>query len=233
MADIEIFDIVYSKAQVDAAIQVEEDRALAAEALKLDASQVGGDNGIPQLVGGFLQSGDIDWADNAEAEAGTSDVKVMSPVRVAEYVTSYLQENSGLTSVYTSASQANTANIAASKITYFNTDGFTINGHVTSDGVDQELDVANDGNYRISVNLECDAAVDTAVYLQIYVDGSPVGVEGSFVGLGTGKPVNVVLSHEIALLASNAIAIYSRADADATSFNVTASNVSVERLIYG
>ena len=233
MADIEIFTLVNTKTEVTDAIAVESDRAIAAEALKLDTSEVGGDNGIPQMSGGTIQASDIAWASNADATEGTSAVLSMSPLRTQEQFIANLQERVGLVSVSTGATQTNTFDEIHSKCTYFNTTDISTNGHFTVDGTNQEITVNQDGIYKVSgvLNVGTDNVME--VEFQAHVNGSPIGVTMAMTGRGIGKPVGVPYTAVLQLTSGDVFTIYGGAGSDGTEVLITASSVSLEKTVHG
>lgn len=233
MNDIEIFSLTYSKAEIDTAILAEETRALTAEALKLDESEVGGDNGVLRLSGGFVSAADTDYASNAEALAGTAIDKVMSPLRVAEFQANVLALNTGLLGVSTSVTQNNTFNIAASKATFYDTTDVDTNDHLDTDATNQEIDVNTTGIYRIFGNMSLEAGSGDVIYLQPYINGSPTGQIMSTTGRGSGKPVSISYNAIASLTAADVFSIYGSSDADSTAVAITSCFVGLEKTVHG
>lgn len=205
---------------------------MAAEALKLDTSEVGGDNGIPSLVGGVLPSSDVDWANNAEAIAGTSDVKVMSPLRTNEHIVYVMSAMTGLLSVTTGVSQANTINIAPSKLTYFDTTDADVNSHSESIAMNQEIQINTDAKYKIFGNMSVEASNGDIVSMQLYKNGSPVDGVMSVTGRGVGKPVSLSYNAVLSLIDTDLLTIYAHSDANNTDITITSSYVGVEKTVY-
>ncbi len=227
-----LFDLVYAKSEVTSLIQTETDRALTAEALKLDSAAIGADNGVAPLVNGLILSSDIDWANNTEAIDATSTTVVMSPLRTQEQFNNNLVAKTGLVSVNVGAPQVNTLNIVYSKLTYFDTTLININGHFTVNASNQEITINTAGIYQLVGAIEFEADIDTTIELATYINGTRSDVILSGVGRGTGKPVSITYNTFITLAIDDVFTIYGGAESDSTNISITASTVSLEKTIH-
>lgn len=233
MADVDYRTLLYTKAEIDAFEAAETLRVDTAIALKLDESEVGGDNGIPRLSGGVIVDTDIDWADNADALAGTSAVKVMSPLRMKEAHDYFLTNVGGVTQVSTTVNQLNTFNIAPAKIDFFDTNCVTAGSHFTVDAINQQITINTTGIYRITGMMSIEAVLAAELTMAPYKNGISVFPDKPITGLGAGNPVGWDYNLMCTLTAGDVVTIWGGADADATATTIVSSAFGMEKIIHG
>lgn len=233
MADIDITTITYTKGEIDTKITNEENRVDGLLDLKIDSSDKGAVDGIAPLSSGVLPSANVDWASNAEALAGTDATKVMSPLRVKEAHDSFMANAGGVTQTSTSVSQANTLNIAASKMTYFDTNCVDVGSHFTVNAINQEITINTAGTYRISGMMTVEAALSADLTIAPYKNGASVWPDMTITGLGAGNPTSWHYNIVCTLAANDVITIWGSADADSTAVSVTSSAFGMEKMIHG
>lgn len=214
-------------------IQVETDRATIAEALKLDAAEVGGSEGVLRLDGGVVPSSAVDWATNQDVMDGTSDVLVMSPLRTKEAHEYLLSDVGGVTELSTTISQLNTLNIASSKMTYFDTTDFETGSHFTISGIDQEITVNTTGIYRIAGTLSIEGDNGKVLRIRPHIDAVALGPIMHVTCLGTGNPVGWTYDMKASLIAGEKVTLYGTAEVDATNIYVTESSFGLEKIVHG
>lgn len=231
--DIDIYTLTYSKSDIDTKISDEETRADAAIALKLDSSEVGQENGVAPLTGGLIDSANVDWADNAEALAGSASDKVMSPLRVKEAHNYYLSDVGGVTQVSTSVPQSNTLNIAFSKVDFFDTNCVSAGSHFTIDAVNQQITVNTTGIYKISGMFAVEAALAAEICFMPYKNGAQFSPHMHITALGVGNPVGWHYNMMCTLTAGDIITVWGNAEVDSTAVSITSSAFGMEKVIHG
>ena len=150
----------------------------------------------------------------------------------ADNTENYLDTNTGIVNLYTLTDLANTFNITPAKITVFTSTLLNTNGHFTVNTVDQEVTAVTGGVHRVHGVVGLEAPINEVIYMQLAIDGVPLGIPMPITGRGDGKPISIPYSAIHDVVANSVISIYGYSESNGIAVTIKSSTITAEKTHY-